>query len=317
MDTPPADLSETVAYSMDKWFIDRVPWALWGCAAGLVIVLHADRSGGNGPALAFVYLALLGVAFAGFAAATLIGRSGISFIVEFPVHILIFVVVAFIIAIVVAVFGGPSGSTVGVFGSLRWSMLVDPPINVFGWMLIYLGIGWTGFAVFRHSHPARPQLMLTPAGVSFHRSWLPDLFIPWQDIHGVGPFEPGGRIATNSQAITVLVTMDFYEQHIAPKRRFFAPPGAEYMFRPEGTMMQMVLNSAEAAVDIADYRIPIEARWKAFQDQPRSARPSAGQPAAGIVYGRWSYDGSWRQIIRFAAPLITMVAVVFHARSFG
>jgi hypothetical protein len=133
----------------------------------------------------------------------------------------------------------------------------------------------------------------------------------------VGPFGPDGRLATSSTAVTVLVAMDFYERYIAPKRRAFAPPGAEYMFKPEGAMMQMVLNSTEAAVDIADYRIPIETRWKAFRGQPRSAPPSADKFAAGMVYGRWAYDGSWRQIIRFSAPLVAIVAVALHARSFG
>ena len=36
MNTPAADLSETVAYSMDKCLINRIPWALWSCVAGLV-----------------------------------------------------------------------------------------------------------------------------------------------------------------------------------------------------------------------------------------------------------------------------------------
>jgi hypothetical protein len=53
----------------------------------------------------------------------------------------------------------------------------------------------------------------------------------------------------------VLVTKHFYEQQIAPKRRFFAPPGSECMFKQEGETMQMVLSSAEVAVDLADYRI--------------------------------------------------------------
>src|SRR5215470_18375223 len=56
-----------VERSMDKWLIGRVPWALWSCVAGLVVVLRADSSGGNGAVLGFVYLALLGVAFTGFA----------------------------------------------------------------------------------------------------------------------------------------------------------------------------------------------------------------------------------------------------------
>ena len=314
MSAPAADVSGTVAYSMDKWLIDRISWALWGCVAGLFVLLHADDGrGGNGAALAFIYLAVLGIAFAGFALATLIGRSDISFILDLAIHILIFIGTAFIIGIVVTLVGGSVGGSTGHYGSLRWSSLIRPPIHVFGWMLIYLGIGWIAFAVYRHFHPARPILMLSPAGVSFHRSWLPDLFIPWQDIHGLGPFDSGGRPVINPQVITVLVAMDFYEQHIAPKRRFFAPPGSEYMFRPEGEMMQMVLSSAEVAVALADYRIPIETRWMAFRDRPRSAPSSSDLSATSIVYGRWSVDGSLWQVIRFLAPLVAMVAVALSA----
>jgi hypothetical protein len=36
-----------------------------------------------------------------------------------------------------------------------------------------------------------------------------------------------------------------------------------------------------------------------------------------VVYGRWSFDGSWRQVIQFLAPLLAMVTVVLHARTFG
>ena len=51
-----ADVSVTVEYSMDKWLMDRVPWALWFCLAGLAVILHTDSRGVNGAALAGVYL---------------------------------------------------------------------------------------------------------------------------------------------------------------------------------------------------------------------------------------------------------------------
>lgn len=309
MTDPASDVTATVEYSTDKWFIDRVPWALWTCVAGLLVVLHVDDRGGHAAILAAVYLALLGIAFAGWALTTLIGKSGVSFVVDFPIDILIFSLVALIIAAI----AGSVGDTAGVIGRMKWSMLVKPPEAVFGWMLIYLGMGWTAFAVFRHRRPARPMLSLTPAGVSFHKSWLRDLLIPWQDIHGVGPVELGGIPATNPKIIVVVVSQSFYEQHIAPKRSFFEPPGTDYMFRPKGEMMQMALSSAEVSVGPDDYRLPIEARWKAFREQPRSASPSDGAPARTIVLGRWSIDGSLWQAIPFLAPLLGMIAVVLNA----
>ncbi len=315
MSEPAADVSGTVAYSMDKWLIDRIPWALWGCVAGLVIVVHTSSRGGAGAAVAFVYLALLGLAFAGWALTTLVARSGISFLVEFPTYLLI----AFVVAFVIAGVSGSVGAT-RAYGQLWWSNLVDPPTNVLGWMLIYLGIGWIAFALVRHVYPARPIVMLSPAGVAFHRSWLRDLLIPWQEVHGVGPLDisdTGLAGATNPNLIAVVVPQDFYERHIAPKRSFFEPPGTEFMFRSKGQMMQMVLSSSEVAVAPKDYRGPIEARWKAFRDRPRPAPETAHQsgspPGPSVVYGRWTFDGTWRQAIPFLAPLVAMAAVGLHA----
>lgn len=131
------------------------------------------------------------------------------------------------------------------------------------------------------------------------------------------PVELGGIPATNPNVIVVVVGKDFYEQHIAPRRSFFEPPGTEYMFRPKGEMMPMALNSAQVTVDPKDYRVPIETRWKAFRDQPRSAPQSGGPPGPRAVFGRWSIDGSRWQAIPFLAPLVGMIAVVLHARGVG
>ena len=321
MDQSVADVSRTIEYSTDKWLIDRVPWALWCCVAGLAIAIHAESRGINGAAVAVVYLALLGLAGAGFALTTLIGRSGISFFVELPIHLLIFIVVAFVIAVVVAALGGSLGNVkVPYYGSLRWSSLVNPPTSVFGWMLFYLGLGWTAYAYFRRIYPARPIVMLSRAGIMFHRPWLPNLLIPWQDVHGVGPMhlsDTGGAGATNPNVAVVVVRKEFYDLYIAPKRSFFEPPGTEFMFRSKGELMQMALNSTEVAVGADDYRIPIEARWKAFRDQPESSVPIVdGRPGESIVYGRWSRDGSWWQAVKFLAPLAAMLAVVLHASAF-
>lgn len=313
MSDPATDVTATVEYSTDKWFVDRVPWALWTCVAGLAVVLHAGDHVGTGALLATVYLALLGLAFAGWALTTLIARSGISAFLEFPIHLLIF---CFVVVIIVAV-AGSIGDTAGVSGRLQWSMLIKPPNVVFGWMLIYLGLAWTAFALIRHFRPARPVVSLTPAGVAYHRSWLRDLLIPWQDIQGVGPVALEGIPATNPNVIVVVITRNFYEQHIAPKRSFFEPPDTDFMFRPKGDMMQMALTSNEVRVSPDDYRVPIEARWKAFRDQPRSGLPSNSSPGPRFVFGRWSIDGSRWQAIRFVAPLIGMIAVVLSAYGIG
>lgn len=298
MSDPAADPSVTVEYSTDKWRMDRVPWASWFCVAGLAIILNADR-GRSGAGLAAVYLALVGLAFAGWAAVTLIDRSGYPFYVVLPA----FFAIAFLVTIIIAAFGVLGGHS--AVGRLWWSQLVNPPLYAFGWMLIYLGCGWIAYALLRHFYPNRAMLELSLVGVAYHRPWLRDVLIPWQQVQGLGHLEIPEAIAV------VVVRNDFYEQHIAPKRSFLSPPGSENMFRANGDMMQMALNAPELVVAAKDFRVPLEARWKAFRDRPQSGM----SPGPRIVYGRWETDGSWWQVIWFLAPLIGMAVVVLHASS--
>lgn len=310
MNPTAADVSATVEYSMDKWQMNQIPWALWFCAGGLVICLHADSRGGNGAALAFFYIALLGLAFAGWAGTTLIDRSGYPYYVTLPVVIII----AIVIAAFISLFGSNRGYP--AYGRLWWSQLVNPPLNVFGWMLLYLGAGWIAFALYRHTYPGRPIIMLTPAGISFHRAWLQNVFIPWQDVQGVGALEdenPGRAPTIYPHTIAVSVTNDSYENYILPKRSFLSPPGSEAMFRPKGPLMQMVLASPELIVDFEDFRGPIEARWKAFRDQARADAPSERPPGMPVIFGRWSMDVPWWRAILFLMPLLGIAAVVLNA----
>jgi len=313
MSEPSADVSATVEYTMDKWRMDRVPWAMWACVAGLAIALHAESRGQNGAALAAVYLALLGLAFAGYALTTLIGRSGLPLLLELLIGVLVLIIVSALIGAISLMVGGSSGrsSYVGTTHSLYWSHLVNPSLNVFGWMLLYLGLGWIAFSFYRHFHADRAVVSMSSAGIRFHRPWLRGLFIPWQEVRGVGHLEvPGisGVPFVSPYSAAVMVGQEFYERHIARKRSFFAPPGAEAMFRPKGEMMQVVLNSADMTVKPADFLVPAEARWKAFGNQPGPSSRHGGT----IVYGRWSIDGSRWQAVQFIAPLVGMVVVMLY-----
>lgn len=313
MSEPSADVSAKVEYTMDKWRMDRVPWAMWACVAGLAIALHAESRGQNGAALAAVYLALLGLAFAGYALTTLIGRSGLPLLLELLVGVLVLIIVSGVIGAISLMVGGSSGRSgyVGTMHSLYWSHLVNPSLNVFGWMLLYLGSGWIAFSSYRHFHADRAVVSMSSAGIRFHRPWLRGLFIPWSEVRGVGPLEvPGisGVPFVSPYSAAVTVGQEFYERHVAPKRSFLAPPGSEAMFRPKGKMMQVVLNSADMTVKPADFLVPAEARWKAFRDQPASSPPHGGT----IVYGRWSIDGSKWQAVQFLAPLVGMAMVMLY-----
>jgi hypothetical protein len=239
----------------------------------------------------------------------------LSFLPDLLIGVLVFVVVAVVIAAVSLMAGGWGGSSgyVGITRSLFWSHLVNPSLNVFGWMSIYLGSGWTAFSLYRHFFADRAVVSLSPAGIRFHRPWLNGLFIPWQEVRGVGHQEAVGSagLPFTTPNAAVVVGQDFYERHIAPKRSFFAPPGSEAMFWPKGEMMQVVLNSADMTVKPEDFLGPVEARWKAFRDRSEASSQHDGS-GTSIVYGRWSINGSAWQIVWFLAPLIGMAVVMLY-----
>lgn len=303
-----AELSATVDYSVDKWWMNRLPMGLWFYTGGLAICLHAESVGAHDALLALVYLTLLALAFAGWASTSLLERSGYPFYIVLPLTLL----VAFLVVGVIAQFGKVGGYR--PHGSLWWSHLINPPFRVFGWMLLYLGTLGIAFVLFRHLYPARPVIRLSPAGIAFHRNWLRDVFIPWQDVKGVGPLEwpnPGGASSIYPQSAAITVTREFYERHIAPKRSSLSPPGSERMFAPNGPLMQMVLTSPELVVAPKDIRIPIEARWKAFRELPAEHLPASTETP--VVFGRWSMDGSWWEVSMLALPILVAIAVMTQA----
>lgn len=310
MNEPADDVSRSVHFSTDTWLIGKVPWALWVCFVGLVIALHAFDRGANGAGLALVYLAALGVLFVGWAAIEKIERSNISFVLVLALGMVGIVVVIIAVGAVVGLVGGKIGS-----GSRPWySRLVNPPLHVFGWMLIYLGGLWITYALYRHIHPARPILALSPSGITYHRSWLKDLFIPWHDIQDVGVIDvKNGWGQSRPYSVFLVVRLAVFERQIAPRLGVLAPPGAKSMFTPHGEAMHVVLSTSELVVDLKVMQASIEARWKAFRDRRSSVPSVIGSVGPYVVYGRWSLDGSKRQVAYFVAPLVAIIAALAHA----
>jgi hypothetical protein len=316
MGRPDDDLALTVDYSTDSWFMNRVPWAMWACVAGAALALHAESRGLNGALMAVVYLLLLALVFAGFALTTLLSRSTLSSLTDFVVGTAIYLFVVVVVAATVAALGGALGHA-PYSRSLMWSALIDPPTNVSGWMLLYLGLIWIAYAVFRHARPGRPVVRLTTDGIGYHRLWLRNVFIPWREVHAIGSLDISdthGFAASNPNVAVVAVTQEFFARDIAQKRSFFEPPGSEFMFRSKDGLVQMALNCSEVAVKPEDYWIPMEARWLAFRNAP-PVPPAEAPVGSGpnIVHGRWSINGTFRQAIQFLAPAICMAIVLVHA----
>lgn len=315
MSDPSADVSSPVEYRRNKPVFDRVPWAMWSCVGGFAAVLHTG--GANGASRALVGLAILRLGVAVVAATLLVIRWGSR--INSNING-VTVVVVFLAA------------GIGVIG-LVVSPLIDRQLNVVGWMAIYLGCGYIAYALLRHFYPERPVIQLSQSGISFNRPWL-RLFVPWQDVQEVGrldnsqlggwmPPDPIVEWVTNRffrrspDANVVVVTKTFYDRDIAPKRRFLAPLGSRLMFQPKGAMMQVVLSSPELVVAPEDFHASIEARWRSFRDRPPASGLQAGAVSGkAIVFGTWSFDGSWRQAIPFLAPLAAAAGVILHASGF-
>ena len=299
------DVSTTVEYSSDKWFMDRVPWAMWLCVAGLAVVIHAGGGRGKSAALAFVYLALLGLAFAGYAVMERLDRSSIPFYVTLPVFIVLAIAIEFVIAFTT---GSHGRSGTRDIGANFWTGMINPPVNVGGWLVAYLGAGWIGYSIYRHFYPERPTLVLSPAGVGLYQAWLKDVFIPWGEIKATSDPQGVGLLA-NKYAAVVAVTRDFYSRAIKPKVRFFAPPGAGGMFNANGDDVLVTLVMSERRGEMDEMQSAVAARWTAFHKL-------VAQPASGgdtVVQGRWSWTGSAWQTGMFAAPVVALLIVVVHA----
>ncbi|MBR1211900.1 hypothetical protein [Bradyrhizobium sp. JYMT SZCCT0180] len=325
MEPAPADISRIVEYSRDRWAMARMPLALLFCLTGLAFVVYVEpRPPGAGVPTVFGLL---------MAAAAVVALAIYAFERMFEGRTMatrLLAAALVVLAVMVLVWNVPAD----FFHPGLWTKL---PTNLFGWMLIAGGIGWITHALYRHLRPARPVLMLSPAGIAFHATWLRDLFIPWHEVRGVEALEtmPASGIPYRYQDLTVVViSQEFYEAHILPKRGFMMGPGrelAEWLVdryhhggwdqvfwpkespkeSPKGSSMQMVLHHELFSIPPKQVREPVEARWKAFRNERPSSLPVARPiPGSREIYGAWSIDGSLWQAITFLVPLIGIIAIL-------
>jgi hypothetical protein len=303
MDAGTADVFQTVEYSRDKRTMETVPKALLVCILGLLLTFYLDpQPPGRTMLFAFVFMFFL-------AAVLLVALYLFQQIFEGHHAAIRLVALVIVILALVVLFWDRPGDLLRPRHSRYPKNL---PASVLGWIVIYGSIGWIAVALYRHFFPPRPIMTLSPAGISFHVSWLKGLLIPWREIEGVGPLEivdAWGAVHRTDNATVVVLPKAFYEQHIEARMSAFQLPAK--IFFPKGASMQMMLSYYWFAVEPKDIRDPIEARWKAFRNGPRAdGKPSSQAPR---VYGVWSIDGSRWQAATLLVPLIGIMAVLIHA----
>jgi hypothetical protein len=233
----------------------------------------------------------------------------------------------------------------GVLVGLAMIVYVDTRFPA-AWIMVLLALGFIAYALARHLFPARPMLTLSPAGISFHLAYLKDALIPWHEVQEVADFDltgPHGPPNRYPEITAVLMSQNFYERHLLPKRRttpkdfeglldvlvtsrlMMTSLGAGWddVFRPKGALMQMALAHPNwFKIGPKDIREPVEARWKAFRERrgpatsvpSTNARTKAEPPRGGAqVYGASSLKLSPWQAVLCIVPLIGILAVVTNA----
>lgn len=302
MSTVAQDTSRIIEYHRDKWMMERLPFALILCLGGLALLVYGDPT----PPRHGVILSLM--AFAAFVAVFLT--------VSFSLHRLsrttssIGQTAFWIIAILAFIFLPARTSTGGV-GRAFTSVFL-------GWLLLLLGVVWVVYVVGRHMAGSRATLRLEPAGIRMHAPGLEEFRIPWTEVQSVEKID----IASTSwwtvrsylmifhDVTAITISKDFYDRSLHVRSAFMRGPGWESVFIEKGPVVQMALHHDMFAIAPEAIRIPVEARWKAYRDQPsplpQSGTVSHSQP---IVYGRWSLPLTWWQTTKFVVPIAGMLAI--------
>lgn len=282
--------------------MNRIPRALLGCIAGLFMI--AMDPGRPGLAPLFI-LGLLLVVGAAFAIATFAFDHAMDQLK--PVW-----TVGFVLALVLGVvifFGAPPR---------RRTSVLDPSFGTLGWMFVFFSLGYIAFALLKHVRPDRPMVALSPEGLTLHISWLKDLLIPWHEVEHVGQLEhilPGGTVSRHPESLVVVMSQDFYERHILPRRSFLSGKFWSVMFQPRGTkgaQMQMMLPYPLFSIPLKDMQEPVEARWKAFREQGADA-PARASTEPPLRSSAWSLRTltRWQQIL-FAVPMAGVLLMLAH-----
>lgn len=295
------DLQRTVVYSRDRWQMRLVPWALLLIAVGfLYIVLakaHLGRSLQAGAAIAtgFVIFSLLAyfLIFQIFE-----GRS-------WPLRLLsLLIVVAGLYAYFEA-------------GGSLYPGRSPGRIETAGGVLVFAGLGYIAYALYRHWSPGEPILMLSPAGVRIHYFWLRDIEIPWSQIEAIEQRKAFASplMWSTIDASALKVSRTTFDRLIEAKRNFLADPHWRHMFVIGEETALIILHPGNFALKSEDIGAPLLARWNAFH--AATPVPFDAVPAAEpVVLGLWRDERSWAQALMFGVPLAAVLALFLYAIAF-
>lgn len=302
-----SDVSRTIEFSRDRWRMSRVPWALLILLAGLCYAIYFDpRPSARELLIALLFIAAL---FVGRLLAELVLEAMFSFdladIRQLAGAIVVLTAIGLVLAWLIISAGGS----------------VKSPTEYAGWIVVCLTAGWIGHTLYRHVRPERPQLAFSPDGLGYRVPGAVDVLIPWREVEHVGSLAQAGLWQTggaeSGRGPTVFhVSRTFYDRHIHVRHLLLRGPDWESVFAPVDESIRVVLHHDPFSVEAKDIRGPLEARWKAFRDDPAPSVPAVGGRAAPAkdrhVVGRWSWESYW-DLMPFQIPLAGILLVLMNA----
>jgi hypothetical protein len=294
------DVYRTVEYGRERYWINRIPLALLGCIAGLFMIAMDPGPPGLLPLVLLGALLVFGALY---------GISVVAFNHAFDSDLKPVRTVAFMLTLLL-------GAVVFFITPSRYhrTSVYDTGFQTMGWMFVLFSLGYIAFAIMKQVRPETPMLRLAPAGLVFNLAWLKDLRIPWYEVEHVGLLEhilAGGIVSRFPNNPVVVVSQEFYERHILPRRTFFSGNQWTGIFQPKGPQVQILLPWPWFAVPMTEVSEAVDARWKAFREQPDAQAPATTAPP--LRASAWSPAAltRWRKIA-FGVPAAGVLLMLSH-----
>lgn len=292
-----SDLTRTVDYSGDWRSMEQVPKALLLLLFGLVFAVLIDPQ----PASTIWKVVIFVIAMMAFA---ILVHYLFQLSSEASSGTVRVVVTVIIVAVLLAIFLRDPGNFI------RFRRTTGAvPIGGAGMIIVVVACGWLGVLILNHLWPPPPILRLTASGLALKLPMLKQMQIPWSEVRDV-------RQSTHrwlfdkypkEGATQIVVSKDFYDRALHIANTFQRGPNWKYMFVPEGDGIVITLHHDVFGVAPSIVREPMSARWLAFREAPSTLAASTEPP---IVHGRWAFDGSLWQSVKFGAPALANLAVL-------
>ncbi len=197
-----------------------------------------------------------------------------------------------------------------------------------------VGVGIIAVSLWRFFRRGRPLFVLSPEGITLRLPRAKKALIPWREIRGVEAVEVTARVPTYRSSLpipfswryvtfhdvtVVLISWQLYERHIFINSWFLRGPAWENNFLPRGDLVACALHHEIVSVAPQSLREAVEARWRAFRDQPAGPRPSVPTVASGaadqararpqpriVAAGDNPRSITWWEAVKVIVPLIAI-----------